>query len=188
MIAGGALNIALWPVYTSLHGPTSFDEQGELLGKGTLFWGSLMEGPSGLLIALGLAGSYTLLTACGGRMVRVGFVLTMIGAVIPALVNLAFRGVMPPLLAPVFGVGLILMAVANRTSTGLSSFGRHVLMGLGGALLFAFLWTALVRPDLIDRIDGYRIYGLVANVLFGVGWILLGASLIRSRRTGRGTA
>ena len=37
------------------------------LGMGTLFWGSMMEGPSGLLIALGLAGSYGRVTAGGGR-------------------------------------------------------------------------------------------------------------------------
>ena len=83
MIAGGALNIALWPIYTTMHGPGSVDQGGEFLGIGTLFWGSMMEGPSGMLIALGLAGSYGRLTASGRRMARVGYVLTMIGVVIP---------------------------------------------------------------------------------------------------------
>ena len=181
MIVGGSLYITVWPIYTSLHGPTSFDEQGELLGMGTEFWGSMMEGPSGLLIALGLAGSYPLLTGHAGRMARVGFLLAMIGAVIPALFDLAILAVVPPLLAPVFGVGLILMAVANRASSSLTRFSRLVLAGLGGALLSSFLWALLVRPDLTDRIDGYRIYGVVANVLFGVGWILFGAGLIAAR-------
>jgi|SRR3990172_7713578 len=98
-------------------------------------------------------------------MARAGFVLTMIGAVIPAVVNLAILAVMPPLLTPVFGVGLILIATANRTSSSLTRFGRLVLVGLGAVLLFAFLWVLLVRPDMIDRIDGDRIYGVVANVL-----------------------
>ena len=97
-------------------------------------------------------------------MARAGFVLTMIGAVIPAVVNLAILAVMP-LLTPVFGVGLILIATANRTSSSLTRFGRLVLVGLGAVLLFAFLWVLLVRPDMIDRIDGDRIYGVVANVL-----------------------
>ncbi len=183
MIVGGALNIALWPIYTSLHGPTSFDEQGELLGRGTEFWGSMMEGPSGLLIALGLGGSHTLLIGHAGRMARVGFVLAMIGAVIPALLDLAILAVVPPLLAPVFGVGLILIAVANRTASPLTRFSLLILAGLGGALLSSFLWALLVRPDLTDQIDGYRIYGVVANVLFGVGWILFGANLIAARRS-----
>lgn len=131
MIAGGALNIALWPIYTSVHGPGSVDMQGEVLGMGTLFWGSMMEGPSGLLIALGLAGSYGRLTGRAGRMARVGYVLTMIGVVIPALVNLAILAVVPPLLAPVFGTGLILMAVANRRTSSLTRFSRLLLWGSG---------------------------------------------------------
>ena len=52
-------------------------------------------------------------------------------------------------------------------------------------LLYSFLWLLLVRPDMLDQIDGYRIYGVVANVLFGMGWILFGASLIVRGRTGR---
>ena len=181
MIGGGALNMGLWPIYTSLHGPTSVDEQGVLLGRGTEFWGSMMEAPSGLLITLGLAGAYPLLTGHAGRMARVGFVLAMIGAVIPALFDLAILAVVPPLLAPVFGVGLILIAVANRASSSLTRFSRRVLVALGIVLLFSFLWTLLVRPAVMDQIDGYRIYGVVANVLFGVGWILFGVSLIAAR-------
>ena len=184
MIVGGALNVALWPIYTSLHGPTSFDAHGELLGRGTEFWGSMMEGPSGLLIALGLVGSHTLLTGHAGRMARVGFVLAMIGALIPALVNTAILAVMPPLLAPVFGVGVILIAVANRTTSSLTRFSRLVLIALGMVLNFSFLWTLLVRPDVMDQIDGYRIYGVVANVLSGRGGLCSAPASAR-RGTGR---
>jgi hypothetical protein len=49
------------------------------------------------------------------------------------------------------------------------------------------VWALLVRPDLTDRIDGYRIYGVVANVLFGLGWILFGATpVVRGRTTEAG--
>ncbi len=116
MVVAGSLMVVLWPVFTTLHGPTSFNEEGHLLGMDSLFWGAMMEGPAGLLIALGLAGSYRLLTDGAGRTVRVGFALTMIGLVLPALVNLAILAVMPPLLAPLLGIGLILMAVGNRSS------------------------------------------------------------------------
>jgi hypothetical protein len=40
----------------------------------------------------------------------------------------------------------------------------------------------VVRPDVLDRIDGYRIYGAVADVLFGVGWIVLGVSFMGRNR------
>jgi hypothetical protein len=183
MILGGAVNIALWPIYTNVHGPGSVDMQGEVLGMGTLFWGSMMEGPPGLLIALGLAGSYRRLTGRAGRMARVGYVLAMIGVVIPALVNLAILAVIPPLLAPIFGTGLILMAVANGRTSSLRRFSRLLLWALGIVLFWSVLWLAAVRPDVLDRIYGYRIYGAVANVLFGLGWILFGASLIARART-----
>lgn len=182
MIAGGALNIALWPIYTTMHGPGSVDQEGEFLGMGTLFWGSMMEGPSGMLIALGLAGSYSRLTAGGGRMARVGYALTMIGVVIPALINVAILAVMPPLLAPIFGAGLILIALAGRRSASLTRFSQLVLWGLAIVLLWSFLWLLSVRPDVLDQIDGYRIYGAVANVIFGAGWILFGVSLVARRR------
>ena len=181
MIVGGSLNLGLWPIYTGLHGPTSVDEQGELLGRGTEFWGSMMEGPSSLLLVLGLTGIYPWLTANAGRMARIGFVLAMIGSVIPAVTDLAILAVVPPLLAPVFGVGLILIAVANRANSSVPRFSRHVLVGLGVVLLFACSWTMVVRPDVMDQIDGYRIYGAVANALFGAGWILLGVSIMLAR-------
>src|SRR5215212_340513 len=146
MMAGGALNIGLWPIYTTMHGPGSVDQEGEFLGMGTLFWGSMMEGPSGILIGLGLAGSYSRLTTSGGRMGRVGYVLTMIGVLIPALINVAIVAVMPPLLAPIFGAGLILVALANRFGSSLTRFSRLVLWGLGIVLLWSFLWLVSVRP------------------------------------------
>ena len=51
-------------------------------------------------------------------------------------------------------------------------------------LLWSFLWLLSVRPHVLDEIHGYRIYGAVANVLFGVGWILFGLSLVTRRRMG----
>lgn len=182
MIAGGVVMITLWPFFTTLHGPTSVNESRHMLGMDSLFWGSMMEGPSSLLIALGLGGSYALLTRSSGRMARTGFVLTMIALVIPALVNLAVLAVMPPLLAPLLGIGLILMAVGNRDSPSLTKLSRLVLVGLAMTQLFAFLWTLAVRPDVLDRIDGYRIYGAVATVLFGVGWIVFGITVVARGR------
>lgn len=182
MIAGGVLLIALWPLFTTLHGPTSFNEDGHLLGMDSLFWGAMMEGPSSLLIALGLAGSYTLLTGAAGRTARVGFVLAMIGLVLPALVNLAVLAVIPPLLAPLLAAGLISMAAGNRAGSSLTRFRRLVLLGLGALQVFAFVWFVAVRPDVLDQIYGYRIYGAVATVLFGAGWIAFGVSLVRSDR------
>ena len=68
----------------------------------------------------------------------------------------------------------------------MTNLSRLALVWLGVVLIASFLWALLIRPGMIDRIDAYRIYGVVANVLYGVGWILLGASLIAARnRTAR---
>lgn len=178
LIVGGALNILLWPVYTTLHGPGSVDHQGELLGQGTLFWGAMMEGPSGLLVAAGLAGSAQVLTAGGGTRARVGLRLAVAAAAAPALIDLALLAVVPPLFAPALAAGLALVAL-NRS---LARRVRVILAGLAGTLAFGFLWLLLVRPDLLEQVGGYRIYGVVANVLYGVGWVVLGALLLRRQR------
>lgn len=178
MAAGGLIHVALWPLFTNLHGPTSFNEDREFLGGEAQLWGALMEGPSGLLIVAGLAGAYPLLVAHGGRMARVGFWMAVVGLVVPSVASIVIRETVPPLLAPVLGAGLLLMAFASRDVPAVSSLQRALLAGLGAAQVFAFLWTLAVRPDLIDRIDGYRIYGVVANLLFGLGWIALGLSLV----------
>lgn len=179
LIAGGLIHVALWPVFTNLHGPTSFNEDRELLGGEAQLWGALMEGPSGLLIAAGLAGAYPLLVAKGGRMARIGFWMAMVGLIVPAVVSIAIRETVPPLLTPVLGAGLLLIAFASRAVPAVSSLQRGLLAALGATQVFAFLWALAVRPDLMDRIDGYRIYGVVANVLFGLASIALGLSLSR---------
>lgn len=185
MAAGGLINVALWPIFTNLHGPTSFNEDRELLGGEAQLWGALMEGPSGLLIAAGFAAAYPLLVAGGGRMARVGFWMAMVGLVLHSVASILIRETVPPLLSPVVGVGLLLVAFASRGVPAVSSLQRALLAGLGGAQMFAFLWTLAVRPDLMDRIDGYRIYGVVASVLYGIGWIALGLSLaVFARRSG----
>jgi hypothetical protein len=182
MIAGGSLMIVLWPVFTTLHGPTSVYEERSLFGMEGLFWGGMMEGPSSLLMAAGLAGSYDLLTWRETKVARIGFWLAMIGLVLPGVIDLAVLAPIPPILAPLLGVGLLLLAVGNRSNPSLSRFSRRVLAALALLQFFAFLWTALVRPDVLDRIYGYRIYGVGANVLFGIGWIMLGSSLLRRTR------
>ncbi len=56
MVVAGSLMIVLWPVFTTLHGPTSFNEDGHLLGMGLVVLGRDDGGSAGLLIALGSLG------------------------------------------------------------------------------------------------------------------------------------
>jgi hypothetical protein len=100
IIFGGTLMAVLFLVYTRLHGATSVYEQGRWLSIEGQVWGGLMNGVPSLLIAIGVIGARTPLTAHAGRPVRVGYLLVLIALALPALVDLAIRALSPPLLIP----------------------------------------------------------------------------------------
>lgn len=109
-----------------------------------------------------LFGSRRRFTENASRGARIGLVLSLIGLVVPAIGNLVVLAVWPPLL----GVGLIMIARGRRGDSAISRVAQRVLVGMGITQIFAFFWFLLVRPDVLDQIGGYRIYGVVANVLF----------------------
>jgi hypothetical protein len=78
-MTGGLLMAALWFRFTTLHGPTSFNEDRRWLGHDPLFWGSMMSAPPSLLISLGLFGHRSMLLASSSRRARIGFFLVMVG-------------------------------------------------------------------------------------------------------------
>ncbi len=171
----------LWLLYINLHGPTYYNQDGRFWGGGPLFWGMMMNAPASVLISLGLVGHFLLLTKDGGRMARIGLVLALIGLVIPALVDFVTVGIGPPLLMPLTIIGLISLAAANWKNAGLPKAARRTLLGLGILLLLTFPMF-LIPLDIFDQIEGYRIYGILAHLLFGAGWVLLGGSLMTIKR------
>ncbi len=180
MIVGGVVMILVWPIFTTLHGPTSVNEGGELLGLDPEFWSAMMEGPSLLLMGAGLFGARQRFTenATGGA--RIGVVLSLIGLLVPGIANLAALAVWPPLLAPLLGVGLILIARTQWDDRSVSRVAQGVLVSMGIIQGLAIVWFLVIRPDVLDQINGYRIYGVVANVLFGLCWVVLGISMYKS--------
>lgn len=189
LVSGGLLMAPTWARYTTLHGPTSFDEDGHWLGQGPGFWGSMMA-PAMLLIVLGVYGHRTLLAGRGGRIARVGYWLTVIGLGVPAVLELSIRETMPPLFMPLAALGLILLAVAHRQDPSLPTTCRVTLWALGLLLSGAFLMNA-IPLETLDRFQWYRLYGLLSNLLFGLGWVVFGASLAKqraARRHGEATA
>ena len=180
LIAGGLLMTPMWMRYTTLHGPTSFDEDGHWLGQGPGFWGSMMA-PTMLLIVLGLYGHRTLLAENGGRSARIGYQLTMIGLGVPAVLDLTIREVVPPFLMPLAAAGLVLLAASHRHDPALPTTCRVALLIMGLLLSAAFLMN-LVPQETLDRFQWYRLYGILSNVLFGLGWVVFGVSLARHAR------
>lgn len=180
-ILGGVLMAVLWPLYITLHGPTSYDQDGRFLGGGPLFWGMMMSAPASILYSLGLVGYYRLLTKDGGRMARIGTVLALIGLVIPAIVDFVMVAIGPPLLMPLTIIGLILVAIANRKNPALPKIAQWTLLVLGILWLLAFLMF-LIPQNVFNQIEGYRIYGFLAHLLFGAGWVVLGISLRKMKQ------
>jgi hypothetical protein len=172
--------VPMWVRYTTLHGPTSFDERGRWLGQDEAFWGGMMA-PAMLLIVLGLCGHRTLLKERGGRIARIGYWLTIIGLGLPAAVDLAARNVVPPFLMPLAAIGLILLAAAHRHDPSLPITCRVALLTMGLLLSAAFSMNA-VPLETLDRFQWYRLYGILSNALFGLGWVVFGASLARRPR------
>ena len=180
VVAGGVIMASLWPVYISLHGPTSFDLDRRFLGQGTLFWGAMMEGPPSLLIAGGLLALLPGIWVALGRPARVGYVLVLVSLVVPGVLDLVFVVIVPPLLYPVEAVGLALVAIAGRRLHPLS----RIVFGVMAVLLAATLLLELfLTSEQFDALEAYRIHGLMAHVAVGIGWAVAGVTeALRGRR------
>lgn len=176
LIAGGLLITPMWVRFTTLHGPTSFNEDGRWLGQDAIFWGGMM-GFASLLIVIGMYGHRVLLAA-GVRSARTGFWLALIGLGVPALADIAFRAAVPPFLMPLAATGLLLLAAAHRHDPALPLTCRVALLVMGLLLSAAFLMN-LVPRETLDTFQWYRLYGILSNVLFGLGWVMFGVSLAR---------
>ena len=175
LVSGGVLMAALWIVFTNVHGPTSFNLDRAVLGRSMQFWGSLLGGPPNLLVALGLLMLYPRLAKNARRLIRVGYTLTLIGLIVPAIIDLLMGALGAPFFIPVAALGLIMLALGSWPSPRLQRPSLYLLMSIGTLLAIAFAW-ALVPLEVSDSIGGYRLYGLLAHFLPGIGWALLGVS------------
>jgi hypothetical protein len=171
---------ALFPVFTVLHGPTSYNEEGRWLGVDGVGWGALMNGVPSLLIAAGLVGAGSSVVDTGGRAVRTGYVLVLVALVVPAGVDLVVRAIGAPLLMPVEAVGLLLVGLGRRAQPILSRRARGALVGIAALLTLAFA-SALVPTETSDQWQGARVFGVLAYLLTGIGWVAFGTLLARAQ-------
>jgi hypothetical protein len=99
---------------------------------------------------------------------KAGFVLTLLGLLIPAAVDLIAGGLGPPLFVPVVGVGMVMLAVGNRGNSQAGSLRAYLLLLMGLLQLFALA----IPTNLFGY--GYRISGMMVHFLVGLGWIIFG--------------
>jgi len=176
LVVGGLLMAVLWLIFTTAHGPTSFNEDRTVLGGSMLVWGMLLGGIPNLLIAAGLVLFSSRVALATGRSARVGYVLTLIGLIAPALIDLSIQALGAPFFLPIAAIGMALLACGNRHNPRVSRPSRLLLMAIGVLLAIAMAW-ALLPNALTDPIGGYRIYGSVAYLGAGTGWALVGISI-----------
>ena len=174
--AGGLLMAVLWIVLTTVHGPTSYNEDRAVLGRTLFFWGTLLSAPPNLLVALGLVLLYPLLVKRASLLARAGYALALIGLVVPAGIDLIIGALGPPFFVPIVGLGLILLALGSRHNPRLQRPGLTLLTLIGIFQVVAFA-LALIPLEVSDQIGGYRLYGIFAHFLTGIGWVVLGANL-----------
>ena len=80
-----------------------------------------------------------------------------------------WRAIGPPYFIPVVAIGLILLAVGSWHSPRLQRQSLFLLMLIGIFQVIAF-GLALIPLEVVDQIDGYRIFGLFAHFVTGIGW------------------
>jgi hypothetical protein len=175
-IAGGALMIGLWLIFTNVHGPTSYNLDRPFLGRGMFFWGMLLGGPPNLLVAAALLGLAPRLTQGAPRRARVGLGLAVFGLAAAGALDLIVGAINAPFFIPVVAAGLLLLALGRSHRPDLPRAAWISLAVIGALNLIAFAWV-LAPLELSDAVAGYRLYGLLAHVGTGLGWVAVGLSL-----------
>lgn len=162
---------ALWLVYTWLHGPTTYQEDNEFLGRDVHFWGMLLGVVPNSLLAAGLIALRDRL-ATPSTLAAAGHGLLCAALVVPAVLDVAVQAINAPFFLPVQAVGAVLLAAGLRPRPDHSTV-RTSLLVLGG-LLGAGMIVAFVPQDLADSIGGFRIFGAFAYFLAGLAWSRVG--------------
>ena len=165
-----------WIAFTYAHGPTSYNLDRTVFDRNIFFWGAMLGGPPNLLVGLGLILLYPTLLKGASRLVKAGYALTLVGLVVPALMDLFFWGALgPPFFIPLVGLGLILLGLGSRGNPQLSSQYLNLLILIGICQVIGFA-LALIPLEISDPFGGYRVTGLFAYFFTGLGFAALGVS------------
>jgi hypothetical protein len=126
----GVAMTALFVPFTLAHGPTSYNEGREILGRDMLAWGLLLGVLPNVLIVAGLWWRCDKITG-GGRGARVALMLSCVALLADAAVTLAFGGLAAPFVLFLLAPATIALAVLIPKGDAARARARVVLAGLG---------------------------------------------------------
>ncbi|HET8776181.1 MAG TPA: hypothetical protein VFN76_00840 [Candidatus Limnocylindria bacterium] len=186
LLSGGIAMVGLWLVFTASHGPTSFNENNLIAGRDMHFWGLLLGVVPNILVVSGLIGLRKALVGGASRLAVVGYVAAVLALAASAALDLYSGALAPPIFLPVVGAGLLLFGLTPRASDGPMRRWdvARVMSAIGIVLLVAFV-IAWIPVDVTDGFGGFRIYGALAHLAAGVGWVAVGGLVLGGGRVER---
>jgi hypothetical protein len=177
IVAGGLLMTALFVPFTLAHGPTSVNEEHQVLGADMHRWGLFL----GVLPCALISGGVWKLRrtiAADRRGAYAATTVTYVALALSAAADLAFGALGPPFAVLVLAPALLVAGLAPQRSRAGDGPTRWVLCLLGVVLTGAVVF-ALVPMETSDGFGGFRIFGLLAYALAGLLWAALGLVLLR---------
>ena len=179
-MVGGVLWAADWVLFTTSHGPTTVNENQEVLGLGPDAWGRLVVVPL-VLVAVGLVALHSRQRSHTGWLGKSGYVVSLVGLTLWAVANLILG---PPLPIIIVAVGMVLFGVATLRAEVLPRWSRSIPLVLGVLLIPGFFLTfpgfILDFPP-FNWVYAFGLSGYFTFIAQGLGWVLLGYVLWSQR-------
>ncbi len=179
---GGVLWAANWIVFTIGHGPSTVNENQEVLGLVPDAWNRLLAVPLAL-VAVGLVALHSRQRSRAGWLGKSGYVVSLVGLALWAVSYLALG---PPLPIIIVAIGMVLFGVATLRAKVLPRWSRSIPLVLGVLLVPGFFLTfpgfILDFPP-FNWVYAFGLSGYFTCIAQGLGWVLLGYALWSQRST-----
>ena len=170
---GGVLWAADWVLFTIGHGPTTINENQEVLSLGPDAWLQLLVVPL-VLVAVGLVALHSLQRSHTGWLGRSGYIVSLVGLALWVVGNLTES---PPLPIIILAIGMVLFGVATLRAKVLPRWSRSIPLVLGVLLIPGFFLTfpgfILDFPP-FNWVIAFGLSGYFTFIAQGLGWVLLG--------------
>lgn len=169
---GGVLLVAGWIPFTIAHGPTTVNENREVLGLSPDAWNRLLSVPL-VFVAVGLMAIHSRQRLLAGWLGKTGYAVSLVGLVLWAVSYFTLGP--PPII--IVAVGMVLFGVATVKAKVLPRWSRSIPLVLGILLVPGFFLTFpgfILNIPPFDWVYAFGLSGYFTCIAQGLGWMLLG--------------